>query len=233
MLYIIIGFAFGFIIPYLARRFSKFMPATFAYAVYRIFHINASVSKQKRLNNPQYKKLATRYFMRSLGWGITTAATVYLACSFLPPNEKPWIAFLIISLFILCEIDKRMFLLPDLITVPLLISGFAYASFAGGLLSDTTADAVQNSSLGAVYGYILPVIASLFLIKKHPDVFGGGDIKLLSAMGAWFGIVNVPIIILLSCIIFALTCFIKKQRKGAFGPSIVLASLIVLFLAEY
>lgn len=233
MLYLFIGFAFGFTIPYLARRFSKFMPATLAYALYRIFHINARVSKQKRLKNPQYRKLANRYFMRSLGWGITTAATVYLFSSFLPESEKPWITYLIISLFILCEIDKRMFLLPDLITIPLLVCGFAYASFAGGLLGNTIADSVQNSSLGAIYGYFLPVIASLFLIKKHPDVFGGGDIKLLSAIGAWFGFVNIPIIILLSCVIFALYCFIKKQKQGAFGPSIVLAALIVLFFSEY
>ena len=34
MPYIFIGFAFGFAIPYLARRFSKFMPATFACALY-------------------------------------------------------------------------------------------------------------------------------------------------------------------------------------------------------
>lgn len=233
MLYLFIGFAFGFTIPYLARRFSKFMPATFAYAIYRIFHINSNVPKQKRLNNSYYKKLTRRYFMRSLGWAITTAATVYLASSFLPENEKPWITGLIISLFILCEIDKRMFLLPDLITVPLLIFGFAYASFAGGLLGENTADAVQNSALGALYAYFLPVIASLFLIKKHPDVFGGGDIKLLSATGAWFGFVNVPIIILLSCLIFAIHCFIKKQKQGAFGPSIVIASLIVLFISGY
>ena len=50
MPYIFIGFAFGFAIPYLARRFSKFMPATFACALYRIFRPNKTVSKEKRKN---------------------------------------------------------------------------------------------------------------------------------------------------------------------------------------
>ena len=57
MTYILIGFLFGFTIPYLARRFAKFMPATLAYAIYRIFHINKTVSKSKKQKNPKYKKL--------------------------------------------------------------------------------------------------------------------------------------------------------------------------------
>ncbi len=230
MSYIFIGFIFGFAIPFLARRFAKFMPATIAYALYRIFHFNARVSKQKRLNNPKYKKLCNRYFMRSLGWAITTASIVFLASLSFPNNELPWIVFLIIILFILTEIDKRMQLLPDLLTLPLLIAGFAHASFVENTLGETLTASVQNSSLGAIFGYIIPVIASLFLIKKHPDVFGGGDIKLLSALGAWFGITNIPFVILLSCIIFAIDCFVKKQRQGAFGPAIVIAALINLFL---
>ncbi len=233
MTYLIIGFIFGFSIPYLARRFSKFMPATFAYALYRIFCINKRVPRSKRLANHKYRQLTRRYFMRSLGWGIITAAITFLTSQVLPSAETPWIVFLIIVLFILMEIDKRMFLLPDLLTVPLLIGGFAYAAFAGELLGYNNADAAQNSALGAAFGYFIPVIASLFLIKKHPDVFGGGDIKLLAALGAWLGFVNIPYIILASCLIFAVSCFINKQRQGAFGPSIVLAALIILFLLEY
>ncbi|MCM1322555.1 MAG: A24 family peptidase [Acetobacter sp.] len=233
MTYIIIGFIFGFSIPYLARRFSKFMPATFAYALYRIFSINKTVSKTKRQANHKYQQLIRKYFMRSLGWGIITAATSFLASQILIPTETPWIVFFIITLFILMEIDKRMLLLPDLLTIPLLIGGFTYAAFAGELLGYNTIDATQNSALGAIFGYFIPVIASLFLIKKHPDVFGGGDIKLLSAVGAWLGFVNIPVVILLSCAIFAISCFVNKQRQGAFGPSIVLASLIMLFLLEY
>lgn len=233
MTYLIIGFIFGFSIPFLARRFSKFMPATFAYALYRIFCINKQVSRSKKQANHKYKQLSRRYFMRSLGWGIITSSTIFLATQTILPDEMPWIAFFIIVLYMLMEIDKRMFLLPDLLTVPLLIVGFAYAAFAGELLGYDNAAAVQNSALGAIAGYFIPVLASLFLIKKHPDVFGGGDIKLLAAVGAWLGFINVPYVILAACIIFAITCFINKQRQGAFGPSIVLASLIVLFLLEY
>lgn len=49
MSYTLIGFILGFLIPYIARRFSKIMQhtPTLAYALYRIFSVNKRVSKQK------------------------------------------------------------------------------------------------------------------------------------------------------------------------------------------
>lgn len=232
MTYILIGFIFGFFIPYLARRFAKFMPATPAYAIYRILKINKQVSYIKKQQNSRYIKLKNRYLMRSLGWGIIVSACVFFI-SVAKPTEAIWLSSFIIILFMLMEIDKRMMILPDILTIPLLITGFAYASFAGSFLANNPVYAVQNASLGAAFGYIIPTIAALFIIKKHPEAFGGGDIKLLSAIGAWLGVLNIPLIILGSCIVFAITCFLKKQRAGAFGPSIVISTLILLFFLLY
>ena len=36
MVYVICGLVLGLLIPYMARRFAKFMPATPAYALYRL-----------------------------------------------------------------------------------------------------------------------------------------------------------------------------------------------------
>ena len=229
MIYIFIGFIFGFSIPYIARRFAKFMPATLAYALYRILTPNKRVSKQKRLSSAKYIKLRNRYFMRSLGWGITCSAILYLN-NLSAPIEASWFSFFIIILLILMEIDNRIMYLPDILTSPLLIGGFTYASFSGYLLGDTIQSSVINSSLGAIFGYAMPVISSLLLIKKHPNNFGGGDIKILAGIGAWLGLTNIPLVILLSCPIFAINCYINKQKQGAFGPSIVISSLIILFL---
>lgn len=233
MTYILVGFILGFTIPYLARRFAKFMPATMAYALYRIFHINKIVSAERRAHNRKYIQLRNHYLMRSFGWGIVSAAIFFLLSLALPTNEAPWIAFFVIILLLLTEIDKRIQYLPDILTSPLLIGGFAYAVFSGNLLGENSILSTTNSSLGAIMGYALPVIASLLLIKKHPDNFGGGDIKILAAIGAWLGLTNIPYIIILSCIIFGITCFIKRQRTGAFGPSIVLSTLIILFILIY
>ena len=229
MTYILIGFIFGFSIPYLARRFAKFMPATMPYALYRIFKQNKTVSKEKRSKNSKYLKLKQKYFMRSFGWGIVVSAFSFYTLLTFQTTDVSWFVFLIMMLFLLMEIDNRMMLLPDLITLPLLISGFAYASFNGYILGDDITLAVQNSVLGSIFGYLIPTIAALFMVRKNSDAFGGGDIKLLSAIGAWLGLTTIPIVILISCIVFAITCFINKKRVGAFGPSIVIATLIAIF----
>ena len=122
--------------------------------------------------------------------------------------------------------------LPDILTSPLLLGGFAYATFSGYILGEDISSSTANSVLGAIFGYTIPVLASLLLIKKYPDNLGGGDIKILSAIGAWLGLTNIPYVILLSCPIFAVSCYINKQKQGAFGPSIVISALIILFLQQ-
>ena len=229
MFYAFLGFLFGLLIPYMARRFAKFMPATPAYAIYRLVWPTKSISKQKKQSNIKYQKLMKKYIMRSVGWAIASAALS--ACVYFCFSEpyRAWLLFLILILLLLYEIDERMFLLPDILTIPLLIGGFAYNAFAFQGPSEYILSPIQLSVLGAIAGYVLPVIASLFLIKKHPDCFGGGDIKLLAALGAWLGLEAVPFIILLSSAIFAIISILKKQRAGAFGPSIVIATIILVF----
>ena len=236
MSYLAIGFICGFFIPYVVRRYLKirlFEYSNFVSDLYWIFKLTKRVSKQKRTNNLKYKQLHNHYLMRSIGWGIFSAAIFFLISLTLPKNEAPWIAFLVIILFTLSEIDKFTELLPDILTYPLLLGGFAYAAFAGLLLGENNMLSTTNSALGAIIGYTLPIIASLLLVWKHRNNFGGGDIKLLTALGAWFGVTVIPYIIVLSCPIFGITCLIKKQKAGPYGPSIVLSALIILFILIY
>lgn len=223
MIYAVSGFVFGLLIPYLARRFSKFMPATFAYGLYRIFRQNKKVSKAKRKNNHRYEKLMRRYLMRSLGWAIITSALSFLMIYQFGGYHCWWYLGLLWSLLLLTEIDYRMELLPDIITIPLLMMGFGFAVFAGDWATP------QESAIGALGGYFIPVMASLFLVWKSPDAFGGGDIKLLAALGAWFGLENLIVIIVLACVIFGIYALIYKKRDAAFGPSIAVAAIAVAF----
>ena len=224
MLYAVYGFCFGMLIPYMTRRFAKFMPATLAYALYRLVKPTRNVTKAKRAENPRYGKLMRRYLMRSLGWGILAAALSYLVVNKFGPMYVWWHLAFVWILLLLTEIDNRMQLLPDILTVPLLLIGFAYAAFTGAWVVPA------ESAFGAGLGYLVPAIASLPFVFKRPDAFGGGDIKLLAALGAWLGFERLMYVILAACVIFVVTVVLyRRKRDGAFGPSLAVAAILVAF----
>lgn len=223
MQYALYGLIFGLLIPYISRRFEKFMPATFAYALYRICKPRKSVSKKARKKNQRYCRLQKQYLYRSLIWGIISAALSYAATYQFGLENIGWYLFFIWSLLLLTEIDYRMYLLPDILTIPLLLIGFVYSVWVGVWITP------PESAVGALLGYFIPVIASLFLVWKDKDMFGGGDIKLLSAIGAWIGLERLMYVILTAVVIFGLYALIKRQRSGAFGPAIAMAAIIIAF----
>ena len=230
MMYVLYGFVFGCLIPFLARRIGKFCAYTPGYTLLKLFIPTHYMPWKKLQTNPAYMHLFNRYLMRSLGWGIFTAAATYLFSVCFDTFYTVWYVAFLWILLLSVEIDKRFMLLPDILTLPLLILGFGYAAIGGNWLNTLEPEIinnVQNSFLGAAFGYIMPTFASIFIVWKHPDAFGTGDIKLLSAIGAWLGFECISYVILLSCLIFALTCLIYKQKAGAFGPAIAYAALIV------
>lgn len=233
MLLVICGFLFGCLIPYIARRVGKAMPATAGYIILRIFWPVHHLPRTKLNSNQHYAELFKRYIMRSIGWGIFCAALSYMfGTMFLSRFIYYHLAFLWIML-LLVEIDKRFMLLPDTFTVTLLILGFLYAAYQGPWITVATPEFLtyaQQSALGASFGYFLPVIASMALVWKHPDAFGGGDIKLLAAIGAWTGPEMVSYVILGSCLFFAASCLINHRRVGPFGPAIIYATLLLIIL---
>ncbi|MDR1026045.1 MAG: A24 family peptidase [Lactobacillus sp.] len=223
MIYAISGFIFGLLIPYISRRFEKFMPATGGYAIYRIVKPTKKVSTTKKKSRDKYKKLAKSYLWRSIVWGIFCGALSYLTAFNYGEVNAIWYVGFFWSLLLLAEIDYRMMLLPDRITFPLLIAGFLYAVFVGQWVG------VGESAIGAAYGYIIPVFASMLFVWKNKDVFGGGDIKLLAAVGAWVGLEKLAYVIVFSTILFMIYALVKKKRGGAYGPAIAVATIAVAF----
>lgn len=151
------------------------------------------------------------------------AAISYLAAERFSDVYIVWYLGLIWTLLLLTEIDNRMMLLPDILTVPLLIAGFAYSVFVSQWVIPA------ESVLGAVTGYMLPVVASAFLVWKNKDAFGGGDIKLLAALGAWLGMELVIYTMILASVLFVLYALARRMRVGAFGPAITIAAIMIAF----
>jgi leader peptidase (prepilin peptidase)/N-methyltransferase len=133
----------------------------------------------------------------------------------------------------LCVIDYDEQLLPDCITLPLLWAGLALS------LADIFIDS-QTSIIGAMSGYLcLWGIYHLFKLATGKEGMGYGDFKLLAAIGAWVGWQALPVVILLSSVVGAITGILLIAVKGRqrsqpipFGPFLASAGWITLLWGQ-
>jgi leader peptidase (prepilin peptidase) / N-methyltransferase len=145
------------------------------------------------------------------------------------------LAYLILSEYLLALsfIDLNTQLLPDNLTLPLLWLGLIWS-----LVSPTLSP--SSAILGAFAGYTIPwSLAWLFLKIRRKEGMGYGDFKLFAALGAWLGVNNLPLLILLAALlglIFSLGKILltKSSFKDhyPFGPAIALAGWLLLIVGE-
>jgi leader peptidase (prepilin peptidase) / N-methyltransferase len=133
----------------------------------------------------------------------------------------------------LCLIDYDEQLLPDCITLPLLWAGLALS------LADIFIDS-RTSILGAMSGYLcLWAIYHLFKLATGKEGMGYGDFRLLAAIGAWVGWQALPVVILFSSVVGAITGILLITMKGRqrsqpipFGPFLASAGWITLLWGQ-
>lgn len=131
----------------------------------------------------------------------------------------------------LAMIDFEHQLLPDRITYPFIGLGLAINSY--GFFVDA-----QQAIWGCLLGFLsLWVVYIAFKLVTHKEGMGYGDFKLLAALGAWLGPMQLPLIILLSSLLGAMVGIIllklsKQNRAFAFGPYLAIAGWIALLWGE-
>src|SRR5215469_3279545 len=120
------------------------------------------------------------------------AVAAWAAFASATPQEL-WISCLLgWTLLALAWIDVRSFILPDVLTLPLLLTGLGVASL-------TSPDKVFWHALGAAAGYLsLYGVNALYRALRGRDGLGLGDAKLLAAVGAWMGIGALSWVVLLA-----------------------------------
>lgn len=143
-----------------------------------------------------------------------------------------WIRIILVaSLLYLAYIDLRTFRLPDVITLPLILFGLLF----NGLSSDGFSS-FHDSVIGMILGYVsLWTLNFLYRTFKKQNGIGMGDAKLLSALGAWFGWITLPNILLVASITGLIGGLIwlklnKQHHQSAFpfGPFLAIAGIIEL-----
>ena len=129
------------------------------------------------------------------------------------------------------DIDHQ--LLPDNLTIPLMWLGIVLSFWS--VHTD-----LASSVTGAISGYLfLWAIYHLFRLLTGKEGMGYGDFKLLAALGAWLGWAMLPLVILLSSVVGAVTGLalmatgrLKKDKPMAFGPFIAAAGWIALIWGQ-
>lgn len=136
------------------------------------------------------------------------------------------------TLLALAWIDVRTWLLPDVLTLPLLLAGLAAAAaWAPWTLADRAA--------AAAFGWFgLMAVAAAYRRLRGRDGLGGGDAKLLGAGGAWLGTAMLPWTLLLAALLglaWAAAGVLRGRRLDAatavpFGPALALAIWLLALL---
>ncbi len=161
-----------------------------------------------------------------------TAAIIGAACFvLLPPAEALLAAMLGWWLLALALIDLRCFLLPDPLTLPLVLAGLALAASGWSMQAPDVAD----SSLGALTGFLgLYGLGLVYRAVRHREGLGLGDAKLAAAAGAWLGWQPLPTLLLLAALVtLAAALALRAPMRGdtalPLGPGLA-AAFFALYL---
>ncbi|RUM37971.1 MAG: prepilin peptidase [Desulfobulbus sp.] len=137
------------------------------------------------------------------------------------------------ALLVIIFIDIHHQIIPDTISLPGIVIGFA-GSFFNPLVS------WQQSGLGILIGGgILYAIAFGYYLFTKREGMGGGDIKLLAMIGAFLGWQSLLFVVFASSLsgsVVGIAAMIKQGRGGKtripFGPFLALSAIIFLFFQK-
>lgn len=201
----------------------------------------------KRL--PEYKDVISKDFIKEYKTNFKLnyilmfmTAIIYVTLVYVYGVKDTFIAnldlikFLILTPMLLSAfvIDYRLQIIPNRLNLTIFEVGIVFAFLYG--LSDVAI--TINMLLGMVVGagtfLIITLLGGLFYGK---EAMGFGDVKLMGALGLFFGLSNIIIITLVSFLIGAILSIVllvtkikKTDEYIPFGPFIVIATFISIYI---
>ena len=148
-----------------------------------------------------------------------------------------FLMILFLSFLIIFFIDLKHYIIPDVLTFPLMILGFL-KSFDPNI--DPIFPNYINSLIGGLFGYgIIWLIIIFYKQIRKKEGMGMGDAKLLAVVGFWFGWVSIPFVIFLSSVIaliIVIPDLLKNSKKLTsqipFGPYIIFSTIIFIVFKD-
>ncbi len=133
---------------------------------------------------------------------------------------------------VLAWIDWRFLRLPDILTLPLLLAGLA-------VCAATDPPALPDHAAAAASGWLAFSLLSLAYRRlRGRNGLGAGDAKLLAAGGAWLGLADLPLMVLLGAVSTLVLAVMRGRGRlrpdlpVPFGPGLAL-SLWLLWLCLF
>lgn len=112
------------------------------------------------------------------------------------------------ALLTLAATDRREFLLPDALTLPLLALGLAATAWLDPA-------GLADHALGAALGWLgFAALAWAYRMLRGREGLGAGDAKLLAAGGAWIGWAGLPGAVLAASLLGLGEALARRLRQG-------------------
>ena len=141
------------------------------------------------------------------------------------------LAPMLISVFV---IDYRLQIIPNRLNLTIFEIGLIFAFLYGLSNVAITINMLLGMITGAGIFLLITLLGGAFYGK---EAMGFGDVKLMGALGLYFGLSNIIIITLVSFLIGAILSIIllltkikKSNEYIPFGPFIVIATFISIFI---
>lgn len=199
----------------------------------------------KRL--PEYKKVFSKEFFtvyfkeakpKYLLMVMTAAMYVGLLYFFGFSIDTLKYMFLVPMLISAFVIDYRLQIIPNRLTLTIFETGLIF-TFANVLINTNAGISIfMNNMLGMIVGggifLIITLIGGLIAGK---DAMGFGDVKLMGALGLFFGwmnIIMVAVMAFLLAAVISIIILVSRKKKAdeyiPFGPFIVISAIIAMFV---
>lgn len=197
---------------------------------------------------PEYKKVFSKDILQKekrpeVNYAIMIInAVIYIALLYIYGLKNNWIANLplikygiltpmLLSAFV---IDYKLQIIPNRLNLTMFEIGLILTFLYGMVNINMGMDMLLGGVAGAGIFLIITLLGGLIAGK---EAMGFGDVKLMGALGLYFGLANIIIISVLSFLIGAIASIVlivtkikKTDEYIPFGPFIVLSTFIVMFV---
>ena len=199
------------------------------------------------LRLPEYKKVFSKEFFKEYLKNckpkyllMVIVAVLYISLLYFKGISIDTLKFLFLipMLIIAFMIDYKLQIIPNRLTLTIFETGLVF-TFATSLLNITGGiDLFMDSVLGMLAGagiFLLITLIGGAIAGK--EAMGFGDVKLMGALGLFFGWINIILISVMAFLfaaIVSIVILIARRKKLSeyipFGPFIVVASIIPMYI---